>query len=408
MAGPELPDSDNLELIADSAELADFCAELAREPYITVDTEFIREKTFWPILCLVQMSSAHQARAIDALADGLDFTPLYELMANPNVLKVFHAARQDLEIFHHSTGLVPAPIYDTQIAAMVCGFGDSIAYDKLIKRTVGVHLDKGATFTDWRRRPLKQKQITYALADVSYLWQAYAVVSEKVDKANRHHWMDEEMATITNAEIYAQVPDKAWQRLKIRSRKAAYLGVLKEVAAWREQRAQERDVPRKRILRDESIQELAAEPPHKQSDLAHFRSVPKGLAEGSTGKDLISAVERGLDMAAGDLPNVPAREDRPNGTGSVAELLKVLLKRNCERHGVSQRLIANAEDLERLAACEEPDIPAVKGWRREVFGEDALALKRGDIGLALRNGHIDVVRREKGNPDGAYHNGRNN
>lgn len=377
--------------IADTATLSDFCRRVATAPFVTVDTEFMRERTYWAQLCLVQVATAEEAVAIDALAPGLDLAPLFELLDNPHVLKVFHAARQDLEIFHHLTNRVPSPLFDTQVAAMVCGFGDAVSYETLAGQLAGARIDKSARFTDWAQRPLSERQIAYALADVTHLRRAYAALAKRLTQTGRAGWLQEEMATLLDPATYRMDPELAWQRLKPRSGKPRLVAVLKEVAAWREREAQRRDTPRNRVLRDETVMDIAGHAPASADELARMRGLSKGFAEGRLGDDVLDAVRRGLAMPESEIPVVPQPLDLPRGIGPIVELLKVLLKMKCDEHDVAQKLVATTADLERVAADDHADVPALHGWRREVFGNAALALKHGDLALTLRNKQIVLI-----------------
>lgn len=380
------------ELIDDNETLAAFCAQMSNSSYITVDTEFIRDRTYWPRLCLVQVANHDVARAIDPLADGIDLGPLAKLLANPKVIKVFHAARQDVEIFVHQDGMVPTPMFDTQIAAMVCGFGDSVGYDRLVEKLAGARIDKGSRFTDWSRRPLSGKQIGYALDDVTHLLKVYQALCAQLEQSNRAHWLEEEMAVLTDTATYDQFPDEAWRRLKLRSRNARYLGVAKEVAAWREREAQRRDMPRGHILKDEAIQELAAEMPETVETLARLRAVSRGLAEGPAGLNILAAVQAGRNLAAEDVPEPAAQVVLPRGMGPLISLLKVLLKTKCETHDVAQKLVATVADLERIAIDDNADVAALRGWRNEIFGTDALDLKHGRLAMTAKGKRVELIR----------------
>ena len=303
--------------ITDTARLAEFCARLSSADYVTVDTEFIRENTFWPILCLVQVAGPDEAECIDALAPDIDLTPLYELMADESVLKVFHAGRQDLEIFYHATGQVPHPVFDTQLAAMVCGLGDQIGYENLLAQTIGVTVDKSSRFTDWARRPLTDKQLNYAMADVTHLRPVYEKLAKRMETTGRAHWLDEEMAVLCAPETYKAEPEDAWRRIKGRGGKGKrYLAILIEVAAWREREAQRRDIPRNRMLRDEAIQEIASHAPQKAETLAHVRGVSEKMAEGKSGEGILKAIQDGIDRPDHSLPAAAERPERlPPGLG---------------------------------------------------------------------------------------------
>ncbi|MAG95390.1 MAG: ribonuclease D [Rhodospirillaceae bacterium] len=370
-----------MSVISSSAELADLCGRLARAPFVTVDTEFIRESTFWPRLCLVQVAGPEDAVAIDSLAEGIDLAPLLELLAAPGVLKVFHSARQDIEIFYQLSGRVPAPLFDTQLAAMVCGFGESAAYETLVKKLVGKQVDKSSRFTDWARRPLSERQIKYALGDVTHLRGVYEKLAAQLEETGRSHWLDDEMALLSDPKIYEMPPGEAWQRIKTRSTNPRMLGILREAAGWRESEAQRRNVPRNRVVRDEALLEISAHPPGNPDELKRIRAFPRGLAEGAAGRQLLEAVARGKAQSEDELPQRERPPQLPRGAGPLVDLLKVLLKMKCEEHGVAQKLVANSSDLERIALDDEAQVAALTGWRQEVFGADALRLKRGELAL---------------------------
>jgi len=378
-------------LIADSAALAAFCGRLAEAPFVTIDTEFLRDKTYWPILCLVQLAGPNEAAAIDALAEGLDLTPLFELLQNPDVVKVFHAARQDVEIFVRLTGKVPSPIVDTQVVAMVCGFGDSASYETLASKLAGARIDKSSRFTDWSHRPLTEKQLAYALSDVTHLRTVYEKLHQRVEKSGRGHWVADEIAVLTDPKTYRVDPENAWIRLKARSDKPRFLAVLKEVAAWREREAQSRDLPRNRVVKDETILEIAAHPPRDAETLGRCRGLSRGFAEGKMGDGILAAVARGLEMPENEIPRLAAKADIPQGLGPIIELLRVLLKLRCDENEVAQKLIANAGDLESIAADDNANVPALDGWRREIFGADALKLKHGKLALTAAGKRVKLI-----------------
>jgi ribonuclease D len=382
-----------MEPITTTAALADACARLARHPFVTIDTEFLRESTFYPILCVAQVASTDEAVVIDALAAGIDLQPFYELMANEAVLKVFHAARQDIEIVWHQAGLIPHPVFDTQVAAMVLGYGDSISYDQLVQRITGDALDKSHRFTDWSRRPLSEAQISYAISDVTHLRDVYLKLSADLARRGRTEWVMHEMDVLTSPSTYRLEPEKAWERLKTRVRKPRELAVLIEVAAWREREAQARDVPRGRVLKDDVIGDIAVHAPTTPEKLAHLRSIPKGFERSKWGADILAAVARGLERDPKSLPRIERTIPAQNGAATV-ELLKVLLRMTSERHGVAAKVIATVDDLDRIAADDEADVPALKGWRRDLFGEKALALKQGKLALAVEKGRVVTVERE--------------
>ena len=377
--------------IADTNSLAAFCEKQKTAAFVTVDTEFVREKTFYPILCLVQVAGPDDAVVIDATAPNIDLSPLDELFKNTNVVKVLHASRQDNEIFFNLFGSVPKPIFDTQIAAMVCGFGDQVAYGTLIAKLVGVQLEKTSRFADWSRRPLTQKQLAYALSDVTHLRVAYEKLAVELETSGRAHWLNSEMDVLTDPDTYRMDPREAWRRIKSRTTNPKFLSVLREVAAWREAEAQRRDIPRNRLLRDDSLLDIAAHTPKTSQALSRTRGMPRGFAEGRMADGLLDAIETGAATKPEDQPQVPKRDRLPNGLGPLTDLLKTLLKLRCEEEKVAPKLIASADDLERIAASDNADVPALSGWRREVFGEQALALKQGKLGLTAEGKRIRIM-----------------
>jgi len=378
--------------ITDSAELKEFCRRQSRAPYVTVDTEFLRDKTYWPILCLIQVAGPEEAVVIDPMAKDIDLGPLDKLMANPKILKVFHAARQDLEIFFHRVGKVPAPIFDTQVAAMVCGFGDQVGYETIVNTVVGAALDKMSRFADWSRRPLTQKQLEYALADVVHLLPVYEELARRLEESGRAEWLEEEMATLADPETYRLDPESAWRRVKSRGGNKRFFAVLKEVAAWREREAQKRDIPRNRIIRDDSLLDIAAHAPQNGETLGRTRGLSKGFAEGKMGEGVLEAIRRGLKLPDDEIPMRPKRERLPQGIGPLTDLLKVLLKHECEMNHVASRLVASSDDLTRIAADDKADVPALKGWRRDLFGKMALDLKHGRLALSCERGQVTVIK----------------
>jgi ribonuclease D len=381
-----------MDLLTTTRDLADACDRLARHPYITVDTEFLRETTYYPLLCVAQMASADEAVVVDALAEGLDLKPFYELMADERVLKVFHAARQDIEIVWHEAGLIPRPIFDTQVAAMVLGYGDSISYDQLVQRITGDALDKSHRFTDWSRRPLSPAQVKYAISDVTHLRDVFNALDADLHKRGRADWVGEEMEVLTSPDTYRVEPELAWQRLKTRARKPKELAVLMEVAAWREREAQTRDVPRGRVLKDDVVGEIAQQAPTTVERLAGLRSLPRGFERSRWGQDILAAVARGLARDPKSLPKFERQRGSGNGAATV-ELLKVLLRMTSERHAVAAKVIATIDELEQIANDDEADVPALHGWRRELFGEKALALKHGKLALAVEHGKVVAIER---------------
>jgi ribonuclease D len=380
-----------MTLIADSASLAAFCKRQSQAEFVAVDTEFMRDRTYWPQLCLVQLAGPEEAAAIDALLPDIDLSPLIELLADSRLLKVFHAARQDIEIFFHLTGRVPAPLVDTQVAAMVCGFGDAVSYENLAAKLAGARIDKSSRFTDWSHRPLTARQLQYALSDVTHLRPTYEHLRRRLAKSGRTEWVAEEMAVLTDPATYALDPREAWRRIRFRTDNPRTLAVLREVAAWREEEAQRRDLPRNRVVRDETLCEIAAHAPNDLEHLARCRGLPRSIAENRQGAQILAAVRRGLDLPASECPQPAPRRDLPSGLGPLVELLRVLLKMRCEDHDVAQKLVASADDLEMIAADDGAQVSALHGWRREIFGADALALKRGQLALTVVGRRVKLV-----------------
>lgn len=381
-----------MQIIETTAALAEACETLARSEYLTIDTEFLRETTFWPELCLIQLAGPETEVIVDPLAKGLDLAPFFALMANPAVLKVFHAARQDIEIIFNRGDLIPHPIFDTQVAAMVCGFGDSVSYDQLVQKIKGVHIDKSSRFTDWSRRPLTEKQLEYALADVTHLRDVYLALKEKLEAAGRSLWLTEEMAVLEARETYDLHPDDAWRRLKMRVKKPIELAVLQKVAAWREREARGRNVPRSRILKDDTIYEIAQQQPADAEALARLRTIPKGWERSQSGAALLEAINEALAIPKTDLPRLPRQAHVPEGAAAASEMLKVLLKIVSEKEGVAAKIIANSDDLEKIAIDgEAADVAALSGWRRELFGETALNLISGKVALRFVDRKIEAV-----------------
>jgi ribonuclease D len=379
-------------MIETTAALQDACRKLAQSEFVTVDTEFLRETTFWPILCLIQMASPDLEVIVDPMAKDIDLTPFFELMADTSVVKVFHAARQDLEIVYHLGKLIPHPIFDTQVAAMVCGFGDSISYDQLVQRTKNVQIDKSSRFTDWSRRPLSEKQLDYALADVTHLRDIYLSLKAKLESEGRTTWVAEEMAVLESTETYDMHPDDAWLRLKSRLRKPQELAVLKYVTAWREREARSRNVPRSRVLKDDAIFEIAQQQPRDSEALGRLRTIPKGWERSSSGTAILDAVNTALALPKTDMPQAPKHSHTPEGAQSAVELLKVLLRLISEKHGVAAKVIANSDDLDKIATeGEKAEVAALSGWRRELFGEPALKLISGEVALRFIDKKVETV-----------------
>ena len=383
-----------MELITTTQDLAEACARLSQHPFVTVDTEFLRESTYYPQLCVAQIASMDEAVVVDALAPDIDLKPFFDLMGNESVLKVFHAARQDIEIVWHRANLIPQPIFDTQIAAMVLGHGESVSYDQLVQRITGDHLDKSSRFTDWTRRPLSPAQVQYAISDVTHLRDVYQKLQSDLDKRGRSEWLSEEMDVLTSPDTYRMDPDDAWLRLRTRVRKPKELAVLMEVAAWREREAKARDVPRGRVLKDDLVADIAIQAPTSIEKLASLRSMPKGFERSPWGREIPEVVKRGLERDPKSLP-VIERNRHTQNSSAIVELLKVLLRMTAERHAVAAKVIATVDDLERIAADDNAEVPALKGWRRELFGEKAIAMKHGRVALAMEKGRVTAIERER-------------
>jgi ribonuclease D len=390
-------------LITTTSELALACQRFSRHPFVAVDTEFMRETTFWPILCVVQVASSDEALAIDALAPGLDLAPLIALMADPNVVKVFHAARQDVEIFWKLAGRVPSPIFDTQVAAMVCGYGDQVSYGELAKSICRATVDKSSRFTDWARRPLAPAQIDYAIGDVTHLRDIYRALKAQLEKSGRLSWLEDEMKVLTSAETYQQPPERAWERFKTRARKPRDLAVLMDLAAWREREAQTRDVPRARVLKDDVLIEVALAAPRTQEALGGLRAFPRGMERSRAGEEILAAIERGLARDPKTLPKLERERRNSGGSAATVELLKVLLRQVSDESGVASKMIATVDDLEAIAGDDRADVPALQGWRRKLFGERALQLKRGDLALTVEHGKVVALEWREGDPTAARH-----
>jgi ribonuclease D len=379
-----------MDLIATTAALTAACSRLARHPFVTVDTEFMRETTYYPKLCLIQMATPEEGVLVDPLAPGIDLKPFIELMANEQVLKVFHSARQDLEIVWNMGGIVPHPLFDTQVAAMVCGYGDSVSYEQLVNDLAKARIDKSSRFTDWSRRPLSEAQLAYALSDVTHLIPVYEALERQLQENGRHGWLDEEMAVLTSPETYRAEPENAWRRLAGRMGKPREIAVLMEVAAWREREAQARDVPRGRVLKDEAAIDLAVSAPRSVEALGRLRSIPNGFERSKPAQDILAAVERGLARDPKTVP-VAERTRRGQSAGAIVELLKVLLKAVAEEERVAPKIIATVDDLEAITESDTADVPPLHGWRRQLFGDKALALKRGELGLSVMKGRVTVT-----------------
>ena len=383
-----------MELIVSTDVLAAFSKRAAGYDFVTVDTEFLRETTYWPKLCLLQVATTDEAVLIDPLAPGLDLSPFFELLANDKVRKVFHAARQDIEIFVKLTGKVPVNIFDTQVAASVCGFGDSVSYDNLVRSITQVELDKSSRFTDWSARPLTEKQKVYALADVTHLRDVYAALVKQVDDTGRWDWVEDELAVLESIHTYVVQPEHAWERLKAKLNKPRDVAALKALAAWREKRAQDGDQPRSRVLKDDALVELAMQRPTTPEAFDKLRAVQRGYGRSSAAAEILAILRDIEELSKTELPNLPDRYRGPSPKGAVGDLVRVLLKSVAEEHGVASRIIATSDEIDALVLDDEADVPALKGWRRKLFGDKALAIKHGKIGLAASKGgviEIDIL-----------------
>ncbi|MBB4659832.1 ribonuclease D [Parvularcula dongshanensis] len=382
-----------MQVISDTQSLRDLCARLATHDFVTVDTEFMREKTYYAKLCLIQAASTDEAAIIDPLAEGIDLSPFLDLLADESTLKVFHAARQDLEIFYKLMGEVPAPLFDTQVAAMACGYGDQIGYEPLVRQVTSGQVDKGSRFTDWAQRPLSSKQLTYALGDVTHLVDVYLKLARVLDESGRGPWVAEEMEALRDEQLYFTEPDEAWRRLKLRGVRPREVGPLMKLAAWREAEAQEKDLPRARVLKDEVLFEVARAAPEDEAALGRLRSIPQGFERSNQAKAILQAVAEGKSLPRDELPDLRGDGPRQPAPADVVDLLRVLLKRQSEKHGVAPRLLASSADLEAIALDDDADVPALRGWRRQVFGDLALRLKSGELGMTLNGKQITLIER---------------
>ncbi|MDW6021341.1 ribonuclease D [Mesorhizobium sp. BAC0120] len=386
-----------MHLITKQDDLNSVIARFEAAEFVTVDTEFIRETTYWPELCLIQIATPGTSALIDPLSPEIELEPFFRLMANEKIVKVFHAARQDIEIIFNRGGLIPHPVFDTQVAAMVCGFGDSVSYDQLVQKITGAHIDKSSRFTDWRNRPLTDKQLEYALADVTYLMEVYRHLKAELEREDRAHWLNEEMEILTSRETYDPHPEDAWKRLKMRIRKPQELAVLKAVAAWREREARERNVPRGRVVKDEAVYEIAQQQPHDAAALARLRTTPRGWERSAAATALLAVVNEALSVPKEQLPKLPRPPQAAEGSNAAAELLKVLLRLIAEKEGVATKVLASGDDIDKIAnEGEKADVAALRGWRREVFGEQALKLVRGEIAIKFEKRKIVVFETGEG------------
>lgn len=379
--------------ITNTNDLIAFCEAIKSAPFITVDTEFMRETTYWPKLCLIQAASEDHAAIIDPLAADLDMKPFLDILADEKVLKVFHACRQDMEIFVN-LGVLPKPVFDTQVAAMAAGYGDQVAYDSLVRQKLKIDIDKGSRFTDWARRPLSEQQLKYALGDVTHLAKLYPKLRDRLARQGRLDWVAEEMIALTDPALYATDPNEAWRRLRPRKTSAKYMAAFAQVAAWRERTAQERDMPRGRILKDEGVDEIATQLPTDSAAFDHLRSTSKGFGSSKFGLELADILRHVLKDPEAYAPKVEKSGPPAQVPASVVELLKVLLRIRCEEEGVAPKLLATVADLEKIALDDKAKVPALEGWRRQVFGEDALRLKHGELALVLNGTKVELVELE--------------
>ncbi len=384
----------DVRVIADSNELAQFCDSMSNDAFIAVDTEFLRETTYYSKLCLIQIAGERDAALVDPLAAGMDLKPFYDLMANERVLKVFHAAKQDIEIFVNQADMVPNPVFDTQIAAMVCGFGDQVGYEAIVRKLAGAQIDKSSQFTDWSRRPLTAKQMVYALSDVTHLRTVYEKLKIQIDAEGRGPWLAGELADLANASFYRNDPSESWRRIKARIQSRKQQATLMEVAAWREREAQNKNVPRGRILKDEAVGEIAIQVPQSREALHQLRLLPRGSADSVIGQGILKAVEAALARDPNTIPGPKGRGDEMSTSQEAAsEVLKLALKIISEREGIAPKLIASSSDIDAIAVSDAADVDALKGWRREVFGDWALALKHGKAAIALDEGRAQIFKR---------------
>jgi ribonuclease D len=389
-----------MRIVETNEALSAFVTELGQVPYLALDTEFLRDQTYYPKLCLIQVAAPGVEGIIDPLAPGMDLAPFYDLIRRPDIVKVMHASRQDIEIFYLQGGVLPDPLFDTQIAAMVAGFGDAASYETLARKIAHVEIDKSARFTDWSHRPLSKRQLEYAMADVTHLRVIYEWLQARLEKTGRSAWVAEEVAALQDPALYKLDPEQAWKRLKPRTTNKRFLAVLAALAAWREREAQNRDIPRGRVIKDEALTEIAAHPPETPEALERIRAVPKGFANSRMGKGLLEAIHQGVSAPPPEGAVAENRQQRRRREPSpaVVDLLKTLLRLRAEAAHVAPRLIANADEIERLAAGDDDDLPTLHGWRHEVFGKDAVALRKGELAIAVENGEAVVVELEAEDP----------
>jgi len=380
-----------MKIITSTKDLAEFCDAAKNFDFVTVDTEFLRETTYWPILCLVQMATPEEAVIVDPMVEGIDLSPMFELFQNTSVVKVFHAAKQDIEIFVKLSGSAPQPVFDTQVAAAVCGYGDSISYDNLVRMITGTQVDKSSRFTNWSHRPLTDKQLTYALGDVTHLRDCYLHIVDVLEEKNRGPWIEAELNALMDKENYLVQPADAWKRLKMKVNRPRDLAMMQELAAWRERKAQQQDVPRGRVVKDDALYELAQQQPSSAKAFDRLRSFSKGFGRSSSAEEIIQIVAQVQAIDKDDLPKVPRKPNGPSPKGAIGDLLRVLLKAVSENEGVAPRIIASSDDIDQIVLDDNADVPALTGWRREVFGNQALSIKSGKMALgATPDGIVPV------------------
>jgi len=380
-----------MSVITTNDQLVAMCARLGKSEYITVDTEFLRTNTYYSKLCLIQVANEEEYHAIDTLAPGINLDPFYDLMQNEKILKVFHASRQDIEIFVNEKGIVPRPLFDSQVAAMVCGYGDSIGYEKLVMNIANATLDKSTRITDWSRRPLTQRQIDYALGDVTHLREIYKELSRQLEKSNRSHWLDSEVAELTNPDTFVIRPENAWKRLKIRNSNRLFNGIARKLAEWRETEAQRRNIPRNRVMRDEVLLEISAVRPEHDNALGSIRGLSSQFSQSKNGAAVLAVVKEVIALPAESLPVISHKRPPAQNTDPIVELLKVLLKMICQDENVAPKLIASMEDLEKLAESDDAEIPAMSGWRYDIFGKQARAVKHGELAFTIKESKINLI-----------------
>lgn len=384
-----------MRVLTTSDELSQLCTAFSSSPYVTVDTEFIRERTYWSQLCLIQIArpgdGEDDSAIIDPLAPEIDLAPLYALMADPSVVKVFHAARQDIEIFHKLTGDIPTPLFDTQVAAMVCGFGEQVGYETLVRKIAKAEIDKSSRFTDWSRRPLSKKQLAYALADVTHLCKVYEELAARLEKTKRAHWVAEELGVLTNPQTYIVDPDEIWRRVRARSNNPRFLAVVRSLARWREIMAQSRDIPRTRVIKDDALVEIATAKPQTPEEFTRLRLVQREARKPEVMAEILAAVAEGVDCPADRLPQLDPPVRRREGSAAISDLLRVFLKARSEELGIASKLLASSADLDALAGETHPDVPALKGWRYETFGRDAERVKAGEVAIAAAANGIKLI-----------------